>query len=359
MNTITKLVTLGLLCLLVGNLSAQDNNQKTNNQLKIESLEDIKEIIQKEERDFLKKEVEDINQRLDNGEITKEKAEELKQEAAQRRALNIENRIAIIDNRIELLKRNAEGYDTQDGDDSGYIGISFGTDDDSFKSFRIKNSHHRYRKYDKRTTSAFVFAMGINNTISDGSSLGDTYEVMGSGFEELGWAWKTRVFDNSNAVRFRYGFSFQWNKLSPKNNQYFVQNGDLTTLEEFPSDLRQSSFRVTNLVFPIHFEFGPSKKIERENYFRYSTRDRFKIGIGGYAGFNIGTKQKLRYKVDGDRVKEKISRDYNTSDFVYGLSGYIGVDDVSLYVKYDLNPFFKDQAFDQRNISIGIRLDID
>jgi len=36
MNTITKLVTLGLLCLLVGNLSAQDNNQKTNNQLKIE-----------------------------------------------------------------------------------------------------------------------------------------------------------------------------------------------------------------------------------------------------------------------------------------------------------------------------------
>lgn len=358
MNTITKLVTLGLLCLLVGNLSAQDNNQKTNNQLKIESLEDIKEIIQKEEREFLKKEVEEINQRLDNGEITKDKAEELKQEAAQRRALNIENRIAIIDNRIELLKRNAEGYDSEDTDRGDFIGFSFGNENDNFAGFRIKH-RNKYRKYDKRTTSDFVFAMGINNTISDGSSLGDTYEVMGSGFEELGWAWKTRVFDNSNAVRFRYGFSFQWNKLSPKNDQYFVQNGDITTLEAFPSNLRRSSFRVTNLVFPVHFEFGPSKKIERENYFRYSTRDRFKIGIGGYAGFNIGTKQKLRYKVDGDRVKEKISRDYNTSDFVYGLSGYIGVDDVSLYVKYDLNPFFKDQEIDQRNISIGIRLDID
>lgn len=359
MNTITKLVTLGLLCLLVGNLNAQDNYQKTNNQLKIESLEDIKEIIQKEEREFLKKEVEEINQRLDKGEITKEKAEALKQEAAQRRALNIENRIAIIDNRIALLKRNAEGYETTEAD-GAIFGISFGGDDDDFKGFKIYGDHkHRYRKYDKRTTSDFVFAMGINNTLSDGSSLGDTYEVMGSGFEELGWAWKTRVFENSNAVRFRYGFSFQWNKLSPKKDQYFVQNGDITTLEQFPSDLRRSSFRVTNLVFPVHFEFGPSKKIERENYFRYSTRDRFKIGLGGYAGFNIGTKQKLRYKIDGDRVKEKISRDYNTSDFVYGLSGYIGVDDVSLYVKYDLNPFFKDQAVDQRNISIGIRLDID
>jgi len=359
MNTITKLVTLGLLCLLVSNLNAQDNNQRTNNQLKIESLEDIKEIIQKEEREFLKKEVEEINQRQDNGEITKEKAEELKQDAAQRRALNIENRIAIIDNRIELLKRNAEGYDTEGDDDSAIIGIAFGNDEDDFWGFRISNHHRRYRKYDKRTTSDFVFAIGINNTIMDGQSLGDLYQVMGSGFEELGWAWKTRVFDNSNSVRFRYGFSFQWNKLTAKNNQYFLQNGNQTSLEEFPGDLKCMTFRVTNLVFPLHFEFGPSKKIERENYFRYSTQDRFKIGIGGYAGFNIGTKQKLRYKVDGDRVKEKIKRDYNTSDFVYGLSGYIGVDDISLYVKYDLNPFFKNQAVDQRNISMGIRFDVD
>ncbi len=359
MNTITKFVVLGLLYLVVGNINAQDNNQKTNNQSKIESLNDIKEIIQKEEREFLKNEVETINQRLENGEITKEKGEELKQEAAQRRALNIENRLALLDNRIALLKRNTEGYEISEAE-GAIFGISFGGENDDFRGFKIYgDKKHKYRKYDKRTTSDFVFAMGINNTITDDSSLGDTYEVMGSGFEELGWAWKTRVFDNSNAVRFRYGFSFQWNKLSPKNDQYFVQNGDITTLEEFPSNLRSSSFRVTNLVFPIHFEFGPSKKIERENYFRYSTRDRFKIGIGGYAGFNIGTKQKLRYKVDGNRVKEKISRDYNTSDFVYGLSGYIGVDDVSLYVKYDLNPFFKDQAVDQRNISMGIRLDID
>lgn len=359
MNTFTKFLTLGLLCFFLGHVNAQDIDQKKNNQLKIESLEDIKEIIQKEEREFLKNEVETINQRLDRGEISQELAETLKQEAAQKRALNIENRIAIIDNRIALLKRNTEGYEDSEVD-GAIFGISFGGDDDDFRGFKIYgDKKHRYRKYDKRTTSDFVFAMGINNTVSDGSSLGDTYEVMGSGFEELGWAWKTRVFDNSNAVRFRYGFSFQWNKLSPKNDQYFVQNGDITTLEEFPNNLRRSSFRVTNLVFPVHFEFGPSKKIERENYFRYSTRDRFKIGIGGYAGFNIGTKQKLRYKVDGDRVKEKISRDYNTSDFVYGLSGYIGVDDVSLYVKYDLNPFFKDQAVDQRNISMGIRLDID
>ncbi|NRA94193.1 MAG: hypothetical protein HRU26_16215, partial [Psychroserpens sp.] len=85
----------------------------------------------------------------------------------------------------------------------------------------------------------------------------------------------------------------------------------------------------------------------------------FKFGIGGYAGFNIGTQQKLRYKEDGDRVKEKIKRNYNTSDFIYGLSAYIGIDEVSLYCKYDLNPVFRNQAQDQNNISLGLRLDLD
>ncbi|MGM5468684.1 hypothetical protein ACS386_00260 [Flavobacteriaceae bacterium LMO-SS05] len=358
MNTITKLVVLGLLCLFVGNLNAQDSNQKTNNQTKIESLNDIKEIIQKEEREYLKNEVETINQRLDRGEITTVEAETLKQVAAQKRALNIENRLVIIDNRIELLKRNAEGYSSEDKDNSGYFGVGFGSDDDGFRGFRIRN-RNKYRKYDKRSTNDFVFAIGINNTIIDGESIGDSYQTLGSGFVELGWAWKTRVLENSNAIRFQYGFSFQWNKLSPKHDQYFVQNGNVTTLENFPSDLLESEFRVTNLVFPVHFEFGPSKKIERDTYFRYSTYKRFKIGIGGYAGFNIGTLQKLRFKEDGDRVKQKIRLNYNTSDFVYGLSGYVGIDDVSLYVKYDLNPMFKNQTFDQNNISLGIRFDLD
>ena len=108
----------------------------------------------------------------------------------------------------------------------------------------------------------------------------------------------------------------------------------------------------------MFFEFGPSKKIEKDTYFRYSTYRKFKVGLGGYAGFNIGTQQKLRYKEDGDRVKQKIRKDYNTSDFVYGLGAYIGFGEISLYAKYDLNPIFKDQAVDQNNLSLGLRFDL-
>ena len=230
--------------------------------------------------------------------------------------------------------------------------------------FRIRSTRTlglktKPRKYDKRTTSDLVFAIGFNNAIGDGQKIGDEYNFLQSGFVELGWAWKTRVFDETNAVRLKYGFSFQWNKLTPKDDRYFVQNGNTTTLEAFPGDLRESEFRITNLVVPVHFEFGPSKKLEKKNYFRYSTHDQFKIGIGGYAGFRIGTQQKLRYKEDGDRVKQKIRRNYNASPFVYGLSAYVGYGSVGIYAKYDLNPLFENQAFDQNNLSIGFRFDLD
>ncbi|NNL15220.1 MAG: hypothetical protein HKO81_01095, partial [Flavobacteriaceae bacterium] len=98
---------------------------------------------------------------------------------------------------------------------------------------------------------------------------------------------------------------------------------------------------------------------ERDTYFRYSTSNKFKIGLGGYGGFNIATLQKLKYKVDDRNAKDKFKDGYKTSNLVYGLSGYLAFDDVALYVKYDLSPIFKDQPVDQNNISLGLRFDMD
>ena len=74
------------------------------------------------------------------------------------------------------------------------------------------------------------------------------------------------------------------------------------------------------------------------------------MGIGAYGGFNIGTRQKLKYNRDGENIKDKLKRNYNTSDLIYGLSAYTGFGNTLVYVKYDLNPLFKDQAVDQHNI---------
>ncbi len=352
MNTITKLVVLISLCLITGTSHAQDTLQKTKSQLKIESLQDYKEVITQEEKAFLKTEVETINQRLENKEITQVEAEVLKQEMAKKRALNIENRIAIIDSQIELITRNPDYYPSTQSRENEVI-ISIGKK----KGLYVK-SKNEPPKYDIRTSNQLLFAIGFNNTIIDGESLDDSpYQLGGSGFVELGWLWKTRLLKNSNFVRVNYGLSFQWNKLSIKDNQYFVANGDETTLETFPLNLKKSKFRTTSLVVPVHFEFGPSKLLGFNDRIRYQTHKQFKIGLGGFAGVNLATKQKLKYKENGNNQKDKFKSDYNTTNLVYGVSGYIGVGDFSIYAKYNLNDLFKDQAIAQNNVSLGLRWD--
>ncbi|MDT0646191.1 hypothetical protein RM545_05780 [Zunongwangia sp. F260] len=318
--------------------------QTTENAEKIENLQKQKEEIVAEEKAELKEKVERINSQLENREINREQAENLKKEAAKKHALNIENRVAILENKIALLSRGEEEED----------------ESDSFWRFEKDSRPHNNENYYTRTTSALVVAAGFNNALSEGQSLQDSdFKIGGSRFFEIGIAFNTRVFNKSNWLRLRYGASFQLNGLKPKDNHYFVEDGDLTYLEEFEYDLDKSKFRMDNLVFPVHFEFGPSRRYESYRGVKFDTNEMFKIGLGGYAGFNIGERQKLKYEADGDRVKEKLKNDYNTNDFVYGLSGYMGWGGTSLYVKYDLNPIFQDPNVELNNFSVGLRFDLE
>ncbi|MCY2686080.1 hypothetical protein [Salinimicrobium sp. TH3] len=338
MKNITFLMLLTLCSFIVNPALAQE---KTNSE-KIEQLEKQKEQIIAEEKEALKLEVEAINRRAEAKEIDWEEAEKLKSEAARKHALNIQNRVAIIDNQIALLTREegTEEFEWEDEEED---------DDDD----------HWYNKSKySRTSTHLVLAVGFNNALTEDQSINDSdFKVGGSRFFELGIAWRTRVFEQSNFMRLRYGFSFQFNGLKPTDNRFFVEDGDLTMLEEYPLDLDKSKFRMDNLVFPVHFEFGPSKKVETPRSVWFSTHNKLKIGLGGYAGVNLGERQKLKYEEDGEKVKEKLKGDYNTNDFIYGLSGYLGWGDASIYVKYDLNPIFKDPNPEMRNISIGLRFD--
>lgn len=360
MNKITRLVAYVVISLTFATLQGQEvknDSLQASNSLQIETLKKQRENIEREEREFLKTEVQAINKRLDNGKITAAEAEVLKKDAAKKRALNIKNRLAIIDNKIALLERNGTTQDTDNGF-VFWIGSSEG-ESDSFIFFGDK-SKDKPRKYDRRTTTDIVFAFGFNNALIEGQDLEDSpYKIGGSGFVELGYAWKTRIFDNTNFWRLKYGVSLQWNKLKIKNNEYLVNTNGAISLQDFPLDADKVKFRTTNLVFPIHLEFGPSKKIEKKEYFRYSTRKKLKIGLGGYAGLNLGNMQKIKYKEDGEREKDKQRDQFEVSEFVYGLSGYVALGDVALYVKYDMNPLFKNQVIDQNNISVGLRFDMD
>lgn len=307
---------------------------------KIEKLEKEKEKVIAEEKAALKKEVEKINQRLENEEIDWEEAEDLKEKAAKKHALNIKNRVAIIDNQIELLTRGEEGKTVKENNEDH--------DDQWF-----------YKRRENRTTTHLVLAAGFNNALGRDQSLNDSdFKIGGSRFFEIGWAWRTRVFENSNWLRFRYGVSFQFNGLKPTDNRFFVQDGDITSLQEHRLDLDKSKFRMDNLIFPVHFEIGPSTRVDTDDRVWFSTKDRFKLGLGAFAGVNIGERQKLRFSENDEDVKQKLKGDYNTNELVYGLSAYMGWGGTAVYLKYDLNPIFEDPNPELYNVSLGLRFDL-
>ncbi|MEP0264528.1 hypothetical protein [Dokdonia sp.] len=331
--------------LFVQNVHAQDETIEE----KIEVLEARKQEIVELEKEALREEVKAIMKELEEKKITEIEANRLKKEAAEKRALNIENRVAILDNQIALLKRNKTDEDILRDDNSIFRVV-----------INKRKNKARTVNHNRRTRSDFVFAVGFNNAIIDGQGLDDSpYRVAGSRFAELGWAWTTRVFKNDPWLRIKYGFSFQFNGLKPTGNRYFVEENGQTVLQEFDEDLDKSKFRIDNLVIPFHFEFGPYKKHVKDDSSWYSTHNKLKIGLGGYAGLNIGTLQKLKFSRDGNKVKEKERGDFEVNDFVYGLSGYIGWDNIGIYAKYDLNTIFENSPVDQRNVSLGLRFDLD
>ena len=351
-----KVVIIGILLsqlFFCSYIFAQEN---MDNSEKIELLEQKKEYLINEEKEALKKEVIEINEKLEEGNITVQEADSLKLSAADKRALNIKNKSAIIDNSIALLERG-ETDEIKEIEPDGVKIILF--DFENGEAIVSLENSKKPKKFDKRTHSNFLMAFGLNNAIIKGQSFNNSpYRVGKSSFFEIGWVWSTRVLNNSNAVRFRYGFSFTYNGLNPTDNMYFVQDGNLTYLDEFHADLTKSKLRMDNLVVPLHFEFGPSKKVERQNYIRYSSKKKFKYGIGGYFGFNLSTRQKLKYYENGAKRKEKIKKSYNTSNLIYGLSSYIGYSVFSVYTKYDLNNIFNSPNPKENNISLGIRFDL-
>ncbi|MFC4632871.1 hypothetical protein ACFO3O_03075 [Dokdonia ponticola] len=352
------------------NVYAQDISEETETQAQKEFRDkQIKERIEylnqkkadaiEYEKNQLKGRVSYINRQLEKGKITAEEAEVQKKEIATYIAKNIDYKTTIIDTQIALVERNGVQYQPSQ------VEIGFGGEDEDGKrvfGIAIDNGEGRRKvNHHRRTRSDFVFAFGLNNALADGRSLEDSpYKVAGSRFAELGVAWTTRVFENSGWLRFKYGFSFQFNGLKPTDNRIFVREGDQVVLQEFENNLDKSKLRLGNLVVPVHFEFGPSKRKGEGEDIRFSTHNKFKIGVGGYAGLNLGTMQKLKFdNGEGNDVKLKQRGGFNTNSFVYGLSGYLGYDNVGLYVKYDLNPIFKDNLVEERNISLGLRFDLD
>lgn len=346
MNKITIYLVLTL-CLFLTKVQAQESFET-----RIKQIATKIETATKEEKAALKIEVEAVNVQLENGTISSAQADEKKKALAEVRAKNIENRVAEYQkelNEVVQLKVDGKIKETDTVKNNRTFEFNW--------QWKSQKDSTAYRG-ESRTTSQFVFAMGANNLVTDGAVANSDYRYAGSRFYEWGVSWNTRIAKNHNLLHFKYGLSLMYNNLKATDNRYFVDNGATTDLETNPLDMKDARFRNVNLVVPMHLEFDFSGKTVRDGKTYYNTHRSFRFGIGGFAGVNVKSKQIIKYNSDGYKSRNVTKGDFNVNDFVYGLSTYIGYENTSLYLKYDLNPLFENNAIDQNNISLGVRFDL-
>ena len=287
-----------------------------------------------------------MNRQLESGQISSQEAEQQKAALAEARAKKIEDRVAEEQEKLdELVQDQVNGEFTPDS--SRVITLGIGG-----KSKNRKNG-------ERRTTTQLVFATGFNHLETNKSIAHSDFSVWKSGFIEVGMTAKTRIMKDNNLLQAKYGLSVMTNKLSPTDNRYFAVDGLKTELVEAPFSLKTSRMANTYLTLPVHleFDFGKPREVDGKKIFR--SHQSFRLGLGGFIGGRLGTRQVIKYTdADGHDVKQITRGNYNTNDFIYGVSAYIGYSDISLYAKYDLNPMFRNNDVEQRNISLGLRFDL-
>lgn len=342
MRVIQPFLWLGLFLVFLAPAYAQTevilDVRKVDQNPDIDKLKAQKDKVEETEKKLLKNKIRKINEALESGEITAQEADFQKKEAAEKHAKNIEDQFKIIDANIDLITRNLEEND----DKAYYQHMSYLN-----RRSAVDTADRTVKKYHK-TFGDVVMNIGFSNTIGSDKSIGDDFSVGGSRFFDIGYEWSTGLTKN-NFLRVRYGFNFQFTGFKPVDNQYLVKGDNHEThLEEFDLKLKKSKFRMDNLVIPLYLELGPTSST--------GYADKLKIGLGGYAGLNLKSIQKLKFKENSHRVKTKDYFNSQTEDLIYGLGAYIGYDSYALFVRYDLNPLFKHNQHSEQVIAAGLRI---
>ncbi|UQD57660.1 hypothetical protein FLAK523_01150 [Flavobacterium sp. K5-23] len=330
--------------------------------------DEIKKITDNQ-KNALKVEIDALDKEVEKGLISKQKGEELKMKKAEERAAKIDAQVAIEEGKLsQVIQDQVEGkIEEESTNKRGGTMLIIGTSNDSIgknkteinlTSLKVYNGQDdKLKRHYKRTTSQIVFATGLNNLVADKSIQKSDFRYLGSHFYEWGLTYNTRILKDANLLHAKYGLSLMYNNLRATNNRSFVVNGAQTNLEVNLVSQGDSRFRTVSLVVPLHLEFDFSKSKERDGTTYFKTHDAFRVGFGGYVGANLKSKQILNYDIADYKTREIVRGDFNTTDFVYGLSTYIGYKSTSLYVKYDLNPLFKNNVVKQNNVSLGVRFD--
>jgi hypothetical protein len=272
------------------------------------------------------------------------------------------NRVDIKDSQVTVKDKNDDtevtfrvrvGKDSEEvtitEDDSTIVTIRTRSKPREF-SERDKNKWERRSHHSKRTDNEFVFDLGLNNFLQDGRFPDENnapygLRPLGSRYIAVGNEFRTRIGGRKSPLYLKYGIEFSANNFMFNKDVQIARGTEAVEFPEALRDLRKSKLTVWYLSIPVMpmLNFGP-----RDNA-------KFRIGVGGFVGYRVHSYSKIMYFENGRR-KEHERDNFYLNNVRYGLMGQVGIGDVNLFVKYDLNPLFVEGRGPELNaLSFGVR----
>ena len=208
----------------------------------------------------------------------------------------------------------------------------------------------------------FNMDLGFNNYLSpdgfpDESNAPYTVRPWGSWYIALGSVNEAYL---SRGVSLQFGANISWYNFKFQNDAIFMNRGDEAVEFLENPDMLDASFKKSKLtVAYINASLVPMFHFGKRNYngwqvWNNHSHSGFRMGLGGYAGYRIGSYNKVKYN-DGKTQKPKDHDSFYLENFRYGLRLQLGFGDTDVFVNYDLNTLFKENRGPELNaLSFGI-----
>lgn len=317
---------------------------------RLERIEDLKEkrrIYESDQRTELADKIDQINERVQNRPgYTEDMAKKDKEGTAELYAQKI-------DAYNEYIAAQIKFEET----DLNYATV----EDDKIKLFSSTafelNIDGNNRKSAKRITTTSGLTLGFGYNFISGNDLDiNDFSYSNNNYFSIGVYWLTALNERQTA-RFKYGIEYQTQGTELNGNRAFTINDpDNTQIERLNFNADKAKFRQDQLVFPVHLEFGGTNRKEYEDgRVRYDDYNKFKIGIGGYAGFNMSSRLKYKYELSGEDIKQTTINAFDNNVLLYGVDAYVGYEDFTLFGRMGLNDIFKDDSVNGQYAAFGVR----
>jgi hypothetical protein len=264
-------------------------------------------------------------------------------------------------NDTTVVPTNEESTITQDDEEQEWPSRDYDRDyRDNNSSYQsdFKRRNNLTRRYSRNTWQSFNFDLGTNNFLSDGEFPdGDQpYAVKpwGSWYLGINSVQRTRIF---RKFFMEWGFGVSWYNFKFQNESIIIGKDDTGVVftEETNPDInpRKSKLTATYLnasLVPL-IDFG-------NNHYKvrfWDSNEGFRIGIGPYVGYRIGSYTKRVYNENGDKEREREHSNFYLNNLRYGARLQVGFRGTDLFFNYDLNELFAENRGPNLNaFSFGV-----